>query len=240
MNTLTITTRPAIITARMLSKSFGQGAGRVQVLTDLDISIAPGAMTLIKGPSGCGKSTLLAILAGLTPPDSGHVDMAGADLWGMPVRARDALRLARMGFIFQGSILFPALTAIQQVRFVLDQMGLPATGAETRARKALAAVGLSARADLLPAALSGGEKQRVAIACALAKRPQVIFADEPTSALDTENGQLVGALLRDLARDTGAAVVCVTHDDRLTPFAARILHMQDGRITGSTRHKDMM
>lgn len=213
-----------------LSKSFGRGARAAQILHDLDINLPRGALSLVKGPSGCGKSTLLAILAGLTPPDRGRVATLDSDLWAMKPGARDAFRLRHMGFVFQGSILFPALRAHEQIELVLGHMGIAPAEARTRAMAALEDVGLGPRAHLRPAALSGGEKQRVAIACALAKAPQIIFADEPTSALDTENSEMVSRHLRRLASEHGVTVLCVTHDDRLSPWADRIYHMRDGRI----------
>lgn len=219
-----------VLSGRGLAKSFGRGAARVPILDGLDIALPQGAFSLIKGPSGCGKSTLLAILAGLTPPDTGEVELLGTRIWSLTRRQRDAFRLAHMGFVFQGSILFPALTAAEQIELVLGHMRVPAAQARRRALAALDDVGLAPRAHLLPAALSGGEKQRVAIACALAKSPRLIFADEPTSALDTENSAVVSTHLRRLATDHGVTVVCVTHDDRLTPFADRILNMRAGRI----------
>lgn len=213
-----------------VEKGFGRGARRIAVIRRLDLSVVAGSFTLIKGPSGCGKSTLLAMLAGLTPPDQGRVHALGTDLWALDRRARDALRLARMGFIFQGAVLFPALSARDQVALLLTEMGLPRKAALAQAGPALAAVGLADRGHLRPASLSGGEKQRVAIAMALAKRPAIIFADEPTSALDSENALTVARLLRAEAAAVGAAVLCVTHDDRLTPHADRILWMREGRI----------
>lgn len=218
---------PNILSGEGLSKSFGPGA---QVLDGLNISVPAGELTLIKGPSGCGKSTLLAILAGLTAPDRGRVRALQTDLWSLSPAQRDAFRLAEMGFIFQGSILFPALTAREQIEFVLGQMGLDAARARARASAALRDIGLEPRAHLRPDALSGGEKQRVSIACALAKQPKLIFADEPTSALDSENAALVGAQLRRLSAERGATVLCVTHDDRLSDWADRILHMRGGRM----------
>ena len=219
-----------VLSGTGLSKAFGKGDKAVQILHGLDIALPRGALSLVKGPSGCGKSTLLAILAGLTAPDAGTVDALGARLWAMKPAARDAFRLKHMGFIFQGSILFPALRAHEQIELVLGHMGIPARQARERAMAALADVGLGPRAALRPDALSGGEKQRVAIACALAKRPRLIFADEPTSALDTENGEMVSRHLRRLASEHGVTVICVTHDDRLSPFADRIYHMRAGRI----------
>jgi putative ABC transport system ATP-binding protein len=219
-----------ILTCHGLAKAFGPASRRITVVDGLDLEVAAGSFTLIKGPSGCGKSTLLAMLAGLTPPDAGSVHAFGTDVWALDRKARDALRLVRMGFIFQGAVLFPALTARDQVALLLTEMGLSRKDALAQAGLALDAVGMGERALLRPASLSGGEKQRVAIAMALAKRPAIIFADEPTSALDTENAMAVAALLRAQAAAVGAAVLCVTHDDRLSAHADRILWMRDGRI----------
>jgi len=223
-------TRENVLTCRALRKGFGPASRRITVVDNLDLEVAAGSFTLIKGPSGCGKSTLLAMLAGLTPPDSGHVHAFGTDVWALDRKRRDELRLARMGFIFQGSVLFPALTARDQVALLLTEMGQSRRAALAQAGPALDAVGLGDRAHLRPASLSGGEKQRVAIAMTLAKRPAIIFADEPTSALDSENAMLVAKLLRAQAAAVGAAVLCVTHDDRLHAHADRILWMRDGRI----------
>ncbi len=219
-----------VLSGTQISKSFGKGAKGVQILQGLDIAMPRGALSLVKGPSGCGKSTLLAILAGLTAPDAGRVNALGQDIWSLRPAARDTFRLQHMGFVFQGSILFPALRAHEQIELVLGHMGIAPQVARDRAMKALEDVGLGHRANLRPDALSGGEKQRVAIACALAKAPQIIFADEPTSALDTENSDLVSRQLHRLATDHGVTVICVTHDDRLSPWADRIYHMRAGRI----------
>jgi putative ABC transport system ATP-binding protein len=229
-----------ILTARSLAKGFGTGTRRIEVVGALDLSVAAGSLTLIKGPSGCGKSTLLAMLAGLTRPDSGCVLVDGTDLWALPRRQRDQLRLREMGFIFQGSVLFPALAAREQVAFLLAEMGLTRVEGLARADRALAAVGLADRAHLRPASLSGGEKQRVAIAMVLAKQPKFVFADEPTSALDSENAATVGRLLREQAALRGAAVLCVTHDDRLLDFADRVLLLRAGRIDAERIIKEPM
>lgn len=219
-----------ILRGSALSKGFGKGVQRIEVVRNLDLEVEAGSFTLIKGPSGCGKSTLLAMLAGLTQPDGGEVRIGDTEVWALPRGQRDRLRLNRMGFIFQGAVLFPALAAREQVALILTEMGRPRGEALATADEALAAVGLADRAHLLPAALSGGEKQRVAIAMGLAKRPSLIFADEPTSALDTENAGAVARLLTSYAAAVGAAVLCVTHDDRLQPYADRVLFMRAGRI----------
>lgn len=229
-----------VLAGRSLAKGFGTGARRTEVLGGLDVWVAAGSLTLIKGPSGCGKSTLLAMLAGLTRPGGGRVLLGDIDLWALPQRQRDHLRLHQMGFIFQGSVLFPALPVREQVAFLLAEMGIARAEGLARADDALAAVGLANRAHLRPASLSGGEKQRVAIAIALAKAPKLVFADEPTSALDSENAATVGQLLRDQAVQRGTAVLCVTHDDRLLRHADRVLFMRAGLIEDERIIKEVL
>ena len=223
------------ISGRALRKAYGAGAARIEVLRDLSVEIFPGELTLCTGPSGSGKSTLLAALSGLLRPDAGTATLLGRDLGALGERARDDFRLAHCGFVFQGFNLFPALTAFEQVLLPLKFMGVAAAAARTRAAAALDAVGLADRAHLMPTALSGGEKQRTAIARALVKDPQLLFADEPTSALDGANGRIVIDLLHHIARERGATVLCVTHDPRLQSHADRIIHLEDGRIVADTR-----
>lgn len=223
------------ISGLALRKSYGTGAARIEVLRELSVEIFPGELTLCTGPSGSGKSTLLAALSGLLTPDAGTATLLGQDLGALGERARDDFRLAHCGFVFQGFNLFPALTALEQVLLPLKFMGLAAAEARARAAAALAAVGLAERAHLRPTALSGGEKQRTAIARALVKDPQLLFADEPTSALDGTNGRIVIDLLHRIARERGATVLCVTHDPRLQAHADRIIHLEDGRIVSDTR-----
>jgi putative ABC transport system ATP-binding protein len=225
---------PTIVGHR-LCKSYGTGAARIEVLRELSVEIFPGELTLCTGPSGSGKSTLLAALSGLLIPDAGHASLLGRDLGALGERARDDFRLAHCGFVFQGFNLFPALTALEQVLLPLKFMGLASADARARATAALAAVGLAERGHLPPTALSGGEKQRTAIARALVKSPRLLFADEPTSALDGTNGRIVIDLLHRIARERGATVLCVTHDPRLQTHADRIIHLEDGRIVSDTR-----
>lgn len=227
---LTATTPTPSLEARRISKSFQSGLVRVQVLSQLSISILPNELTLITGPSGCGKSTLLSILSGLQTTDAGTVTVLGQDLSQAGPRELEAFRLHHTGFVFQGFNLFPALTALEQVALPLGYLGHSAARIREMASAALEEVGMSHRAHLRPAALSGGEKQRVAIARALAKEPQLIFADEPTSALDAVSGQTVIDLLHRIARRHGTTVLCVSHDPRLIRHADRVLAMEDGSI----------
>ncbi len=222
------------IHAAKVDMSYTVGKITTKVLFGIEITIEPEEFTLLVGPSGCGKSSLLAVLSGLSRPKAGNVECLGTDIWALSDRQRDAFRLREVGFVFQGFNLFPALTATEQVSFVLERMGQTSSEARARAIAALEAVGLADRLHLRPRELSGGEKQRVAIARALAKRPKLLFADEPTSALDSKNGEIVVALIRDLAARQGASVLCVTHDPRVQRHAQRILHMEDGRIVAET------
>ncbi|XDZ32257.1 ABC transporter ATP-binding protein [Xanthomonas sp. NCPPB 2632] len=224
-----------VLHAQGLCKSFGNGRVQTAVLHDLSVDIHARELTLISGPSGCGKSTLLAILSGLQKPDGGTVTALGGSLGGLDRRQLEHFRLRHTGFVFQGFNLFPALTALEQVELPLYYLGLGAAQVRERALRALDEVGLTHRIALLPAALSGGEKQRVAVARAIAKAPELLFADEPTSALDAANGQMVIDMLHRIARSHGTAVLCVSHDPRLLGHADRVLSMEDGRILADRR-----
>jgi len=223
------------LVANGLTKRFKTGRTYIEVLKQLDFDCNHGEVTMVMGPSGSGKSTLVAALSGLLRPDEGKVMALGEDLWKKSAGRIDRFRLDNCGFIFQGFNLFPALTALDQVAVVLGYQGLTKAEARARARASLEEVGLGPRINQRPSELSGGEKQRVAIARCLAKEPKLLFADEPTSALDTENGMIVTGLLQRAAKDHGAAVVVVTHDPRLEGFADRIIHIEDGRITSDAR-----
>jgi len=187
------------------------------------------------GPSGSGKTTLLAVLSGLLAPDSGQVCALGRDLWRLSESEREEFRLRHYGFIFQGANLFPALTARQQLEMVLCWgQGLAVREARAPVAEMLALLGLAGKHDLLPAQLSGGEKQRVAIGRALIKNPDFCFADEPTSALDWERGEQIIELLRQAAHGRATTVLVVSHDQRIRPFADRVLDLTDGQLTEST------
>ena len=218
------------ILARGICQTYGRGAERVQALRRVDFRLERGEFLVVAGPSGSGKSTLLAIISGLLTPTEGQVAVLGHDLKSMSRDEFDRFRLEHFGFVFQGFHLLPALTAVEQVSIVLERQGFRHEMATKRATATLERVGLGARLANRPSELSGGEKQRVAIARALAKEPQVIFADEPTSALDSDNGRQVTRLLREVAVDAGASVVCVTHDPRLIEHATRVVRMEDGLL----------
>src|SRR5215831_17535010 len=212
-----------------LCRTFGEGETMTTALDHVTLDLYPGQISLLMGPSGSGKSTLLAVLSGLLRPDSGRVIALGTDLWALPEREQETFRLLHCGFIFQGYNLFPALTARQQLEMVL-RWGEGASGRDARKRSAemLALLGLAKKAQLHPADLSGGEKQRVAIGRALIKNPQFLFCDEPTSALDWAHGEQVVELLRNAAHERGATILVVAHDSRIVPFVDRVFYLEDG------------
>lgn len=219
-----------VIDAHGLSKFYGEGAQRIDALRPTDFYVDRGEFIMVAGPSGSGKSTLLSVISGLLTPSSGAVCILGREPHRLSRDSFDRFRLEHFGFVFQGFHLLPALTALEQVTIVLERQGLRPTAARDRAMATLARVGLASRLGNRPSELSGGEKQRVVIARALAKQPQIIFADEPTSALDSKNGQQITALLREAALEGRASVVCVTHDPRLIEHASRVVRMEDGAV----------
>ncbi|MFL5294847.1 MAG: ABC transporter ATP-binding protein [Phenylobacterium sp.] len=223
------------IRAHGVYKRFKTGRTHIEVLKRVDFDANHGEVTMVMGPSGSGKSTLVAALSGLLRPDDGTVSALNQDLWSLRSGRLDRFRLDHCGFIFQGFNLFSALTALQQVEIVLKYQGQPKRVARERAANALMEVGLEHKLNQRPSELSGGEKQRVAIARCIAKDPQLLFADEPTSALDGENGQIVIKLIQRAAKQYGAAVICVTHDPRLEAYADRVIHLEDGRILDDRR-----
>lgn len=223
------------IVASGVSKAFGLGQAEVVALDNVNLSLLPGEMTLVKGPSGSGKSTMISALGGLMRPDAGKVLVDGDDIWALSKRGVDEFRRVHCGFVFQSVGLFDSLTAYQQIVLPLQYMGFDAETSARRANQMLEEVGLSDRHESRPAEMSGGENQRVAIARMLAKKPSLIFADEPTSALDSGNGQIVADLLHRSARLHNAVVLCVTHDDRLLGHADRVITMEDGALTSDSR-----
>lgn len=216
-----------LIQIQGLTKTYGEGDSAVRALEHVDLDINAGEVTMLMGPSGSGKTTLLSIMGGILSATQGSVQISGREVVGMKPSALAKLRLSEIGFVFQGFNLFPALTVQENVEIGLELRGIRERGT---AAKLLGQVGLSDKLRAKPADLSGGQKQRVAIARALAGNPPIILADEPTAALDSTSGKLVIELLSGLAREQGRAVVVVTHDPRVLPYANRIVHIADGRI----------
>jgi putative ABC transport system ATP-binding protein len=216
---------------RNLMRTFGDGEEEAKAVDDVSLQLHRAEVTLLMGPSGSGKSTLLALLAGLLHPTSGSVLALHRDLWQMGEQERHKFRLDHFGFIFQGFNLFPALTAMQNLEMVL-RLGqdVPAREAHERSEKMLKLLDLGKKGKLRPAQLSGGEKQRVAVARALVKQPTFCFADEPTAALDWLHGKQVVELLCSAARHQGTTLLIVSHDNRLLSFVDRVYYLEDGRL----------
>jgi putative ABC transport system ATP-binding protein len=218
-----------------LTKELGSGAGKVAALKGVSLALNGGELTLLMGPSGSGKTTLLSILGCMLAPTEGTVRVCRHPTAGLDAEQLAQLRRNHIGFVFQSFHLFPTLSTTDNVRLALDVRGEPSRAAKVRSREALAKVGLAHKVKAYPRQLSGGEQQRVAIARAIVGNPSVILADEPTAALDGANGQAVMKLLADIARERGHAVLIVTHDPRLLPFADRVVHIEDGRIIAEER-----
>lgn len=217
-----------IVEAREIRKTLGKGAGKVQALRGVDLALRRGELTLLMGPSGSGKTTLLLVLGCMLTPDSGTVTICGTSTDGADKEALAGIRRDNIGFVFQSYHLFPTLKAVQNVQLALDIRGEHGRDAAKKARDALGLVGLAQKAKARPGALSGGEQQRVAIARAFVANPSVILADEPTSALDSDNGRTIMRLLAEAAHERDCAVLVVTHDPRVIPFADRIIEIEDG------------
>jgi putative ABC transport system ATP-binding protein len=211
-------------------QTLGRGAGQVRALKGVSLALRGGELTLLMGPSGSGKTTLLSVLGCMLTPTEGAVRVRGRDTAGARPGELARLRRDHIGFIFQSYRLFPMLTALDNVRLALDVRGERGEQAIEKARDVLMTVGLSHKENSLPNQLSGGEQQRVAIARALVGDPAAILADEPTGALDSENGLSIMKILGQIARDPDRAVLVVTHDPRIVPFADRIIHIEDGLI----------
>jgi putative ABC transport system ATP-binding protein len=226
-----------ILEAKGIVKLLGAPPNEVKVLKGIDMQLHTGELTLLMGPSGSGKTTLLSILGCILTPTEGSLEVAGLKTQYMNKEQLAELRRKHVGFVFQSYNLVPTLTAVENVMLALDLRNLSGPGAYDNAASTLEAVGLGHRIKAMPSKMSGGEKQRVSIARALAGSPSVILADEPTAALDAENGMAVMELLAKVAQDTKRAVLAVTHDHRTLQFADRIVTIDDGQIAGSERPK---
>jgi putative ABC transport system ATP-binding protein len=216
---------PPLLAAVDLHKAFGP----TPALAGAGLRIRAGEMIAVMGSSGSGKSTLLHCLAGILRPDSGRVTYAGRELSTMSDTALSALRRGEFGFVFQFGQLVPELSCLENVALPLRLNGMRRRAAERHAYGWLERLEVTAVRGKRPGEISGGQGQRVAVARALVTTPRVIFADEPTGALDSLNGERVMRLLTLAARDTGAAVVLVTHEPRVAAYSDREVVMRDGR-----------
>jgi putative ABC transport system ATP-binding protein len=216
-----------------LSKIFGSGHLEVRALEDIKLSVSEGDLVALLGPSGSGKTTLLLCISLILNPTGGKIVFDGQTIFqkndwvGVDVRR---IRRKKIGFIFQSHNLIPFLTAKQNVLFPLSLIGLKKEEAESRAMDLLKYMEIADRADYLPALLSGGEQQRVAVARALANNAKLILADEPTASLDTSRGKKVMELLKKIAKENRSAVIVVTHDVRMIEGFDCVYQLKDGRI----------
>jgi putative ABC transport system ATP-binding protein len=226
-----------ILEATGIIKVLGSGAAEVKALKGVSLELMPGELTLLMGPSGSGKTTLLSILGCILTPTSGTLRIGDNSATGLSSEGLADLRRKHVGFVFQSYNLVPTLTAAENVMLALDLRGTSLSEAPAMAVEALKKVGLSHRAHAYPSKMSGGEKQRVAIARSLAGSPSVILADEPTAALDSENGKAVMALLAEVAKDKGRGILVVTHDHRTLSYADRLIRIEDGKIVGRARRR---
>jgi putative ABC transport system ATP-binding protein len=213
------------------TKTFGRGDNAVPALRGATLEALYGQTTFLVGPSGCGKTTLISIVAGLLHRDGGQLSVLGKDLGELSRSALTRWRSENVGFIFQAFNLIPQLTVAENVSVPLVIRGVRRSVALRKAAAILEAVGLGGRERSKPNKLSGGQQQRVAIARSLVHDPRILVCDEPTSALDASVGHKVMEQIAAVAKRPDRAVLVVTHDDRIFPFADRIAHMDDGRIT---------
>lgn len=217
-----------MIEIKGVTKSFGS----LQVLKGIDLRIEKGEIVSIVGPSGAGKTTLLQILGTLDKPDSGSVVVDGIETSTLSTNKLSEFRNTHLGFVFQFHQLLPEFTAIENIMIPAYIAGMKPKEARSRAEELLAFMGLSNRANHKPNELSGGEKQRVAVARALMNNPAVILADEPSGSLDSKNKEELHKLFFDLRDKFGQTFVIVTHDETLATLTDRTIHLKDGRIVG--------
>ncbi|WP_028840097.1 ABC transporter ATP-binding protein [Thermomonas fusca] len=213
-----------------LSKRYGSGDTAVLALKDVNMQVAPGEVVGLIGPSGSGKSTLLKSLGAVIDPSAGRMQLGDEVIFddGWKVRDLRALRRDKIGFVFQAPYLIPFLDVTDNVALLPMLAGMCNDAARARALELLTALDVQHRARAMPAQLSGGEQQRVAIARGLVNRPPVILADEPTAPLDSERALAVIRLLNDMAQRFQTAVIVVTHDEKIIPTFKRIYHIRDG------------
>jgi putative ABC transport system ATP-binding protein len=218
------------IRIRGLTKRYGSGDTAVDALKGVDMQVAPGEVVGLIGPSGSGKSTLLKCLGAVIDPTAGHMVLGDQVIYdnGWKVHDLRALRRDQIGFVFQAPYLIPFLDVTDNVALLPMLAGVANAAARARAQELLTALDVQHRARAMPAQLSGGEQQRVAIARGLVNRPPVILADEPTAPLDSERALAVMRILNTMARQYQTAIIVVTHDEKIIPTFKRVYHIRDG------------
>ena len=225
----------SLIQAENLTKVYGTGDTAVVALDHVNLTVNPGEFVAVMGPSGCGKSTLLHLLGGLDRPSDGDVSIDGQPLAKMSDNAISQLRRRKIGFVFQFFNLIPILSSVENASLPLLLDGANSAKAKQKAIEWLTKVGLEHRLASRPDQLSAGQQQRVAIARALITDPVLVLADEPTGNLDTKSADEIAALLKQVAKTWGRAVLMVTHDPRIAAYADRIVFLKDGKIVNETQ-----
>jgi len=220
------------IIATHVSKWFGEGETKTTAVDKVDFVAHFGEMLFIVGPSGSGKTTFLSMISGILRPNEGTVKVRGEDIWEMTNDQLAEFRLHKIGFVFQDFHLFPRLTTAENVAIPLILQHKDWDSSVEEGRKYLKVVGLEQRSEILPVKLSGGEQQRVAIARAMISDPEILIMDEPTASLDGDTGKMIIAFVKEKILNKNRCIVIVTHDARINEFADRIVHMEDGHITG--------
>ena len=225
----------SLIQAENLTKVYGTGDTAVTALDHVKMSVNAGEFVAVMGPSGCGKSTLLHLLGGLDRPTDGNVSIDGQPLAKMSDNTITKLRRRKIGFVFQFFNLIPILSSVENATLPVLLDGVSSAKAKDKAREWLTKVGLGERMNNRPDQLSAGQQQRVAIARALITDPVLVLADEPTGNLDTKSADDIAALLQQVAKTWGRAVLMVTHDPRIAAYADRIIFLKDGTIVNETQ-----
>ena len=226
-----------IIETKNLVKIFKETAQEVCAVNDVNLKIEQGEFTAIVGPSGSGKTTLLNLIGGLDIPTSGKIFIDGKDISNLSQKQITDFRLKNIGFVFQAYNLIPVLTAKENVSFVMELQNRSKKETDSRAEELLTAVGLNDRADSRPNKLSGGQQQRIAVARALASKPQFILADEPTANLDSKAAQNLLDIMEKLNKDENITFIFSTHDTRIMAKARRIITLEDGKIVNENSYK---
>jgi putative ABC transport system ATP-binding protein len=229
-----VTTSP-VVSARGLTRVYGEGPTAVHALRGVDLDITPGRLTAVMGPSGSGKSTLMHVLAGLDKPNGGTVSVGGVEVTELDDKGLTELRRDHIGFVFQFFNLLPMLTARENILLPSEIAGHDVD--EAWLTELVERIGLADRLTHRPSELSGGQQQRVAVARSLVSRPTVLFADEPTGNLDSTTSQEILDLLRTAVDGFGQTTVMVTHDPAAAAIADRVVHLEDGQIVSDeVRH----
>ncbi|MDX6585607.1 MAG: putative transport system ATP-binding protein [Solirubrobacterales bacterium] len=223
---------PVVLAAKDLAKVYGEGSTAVHALDGASIEVRKGEIVAIMGPSGSGKSTMLHLLGALETPSAGQISLGGERYDGLDDAGLTRIRRDRIGFVFQFFNLLPSLTAEENVLLPALIAGESGDRVRSRSRELLGVVGLADRVSHLPSELSGGEQQRVSIARALLREPELILADEPTGNLDSRSSAEILALLRDLSDSQDQTVVMVTHDPGAAAIADRVVFLRDGQVAG--------